>query len=155
MEQLPQQPEKAPEAVPESAPQQENLLDEIYEDSMEGYDKPIRKARILLFVIAALQLIALFTVTGLPEPENWITMGIYVFFAGVFAVLALWTKKKPFTAIVTALTIYSALILLSAILEPSSIIRGIVLKIIAIVLMVGALKNAKEVQNWMENRDRR
>jgi prepilin signal peptidase PulO-like enzyme (type II secretory pathway) len=155
MEQLPQQPEKAPEAVPGSAPQQENLLDEIYEDSMEGYDKPIRKARILLFVIAALQLIALFTVTGLPEPENWITMGIYVFFAGVFAVLALWTKKKPFTAIVTALTIYSALILLSAILEPSSIIRGIVLKIIAIVLMVGALKNAKEVQNWMENRDRR
>ncbi|AXY76387.1 hypothetical protein D3H65_21360 [Paraflavitalea soli] len=155
MEQLPQQPEKAPGSVPESAPQQENLLDEIYDDSMEGYDKPIRKARILLFVIAALQLVALFTVTNLPEPENWITIGIYVFFAAVFAVLALWTKKKPFTAIVTALTIYSALILLSAILEPSSIIRGIVLKVIAIVLMVGALKNAREVQTWMENRDRR
>lgn len=151
MEQNPQQPHHPtdPNAT------QENLLDDVYDNSMEGYDKPIRKARILLFVIAALQLVAIVTVTDLPEPELWITAGIYVFFAAVFATLALWTKKKPYTAIVTALVVYSAIILLSAILEPSSIIKGIILKIIAFVLMIGALKNAKEVQSWLDAKNQR
>jgi hypothetical protein len=134
---------------PDPEPQQD-LLSDVYDDSMEGYDKPVKRARILLFIIAGLQLLATLTAIGLPEPENWITIGIYVFFAIVFGVLAFWTKKRPYTAIVTALSIYTALQVLSAIVEPSSIFKGILIKIVVFVLLITALKNGKEVQQWLD-----
>lgn len=136
----------------EAAPQQENLLDDVYDDSMEGYDKPVRKARNILFIIGGLQLIGLITISNLPEPEMWISAGIIIFVAVLFAILGFWTKRKPYTAILTGLIVYGSLVLLSAIIEPASIVRGIVLKIVAIVLLVSALQNAKEVQNWMDNK---
>ena len=145
MEQNPQPPQQSPGPEP-----QQDLLSDVYDDSMEGYDKPVKRARILLFIIAGLQLLATFTAIGLPEPENWITIGIYVFFAIVFGVLAFWTKKRPYTAIVTALSIYTALQLLSAILEPSSILKGILIKIVVFVLLITALKNGREVQQWLD-----
>jgi hypothetical protein len=152
MEQNPQQPEKQPG----SAPQQENLLEDMYDyNSMEGYDKPVRNARILLFVLAALQLIPIFLATDLPEPENWITIGIYVVLAGIFAGLAFWTRTKPYTAVITALSIYTGLILLSAVLEPSSLFRGIILKIVVFVLLINALRNGKEVQEWLDTKNAR
>ena len=146
----PQDEQQQPEKQPDAAPQQENLLDDVYDDSMEGYDKPIRKARNILYIIGGLQLIGLFTVGDLYDTELYITVGIYVFFAALFAGLAFWTKWKPYTAILTGLIIYGGLILLSAVLEPESIIKGIILKIIAFSLLISGLKNAKEVQSWME-----
>jgi prepilin signal peptidase PulO-like enzyme (type II secretory pathway) len=145
MEQNSQPPQQPPGSGP-----QEDLLSDVYDDSMEGYDKPVKRVRILLFIMAGLQLLAIFTATDLPEPENWITMGLFVFLAGVFAVLAFWTKKRPYTAIITALSIYIVLHVLSAILEPASIVRGIIVKIIVVVMLVTALKNAKEIQQWMD-----
>lgn len=148
MEQNPRPTDQTPEINPE----QQDLLDDVYNDSMEGYDKPIRRVRIILYIIAVLQLIALFTIGDLPEPQNWITMGIYVFFAAVFAVLAWWTKKRPYTAIITALSIYGSLLVIGGIIEPSSIVQGIIIKVVVIVLMISALSNAKEVQKWMDLR---
>ena len=152
MEQNPQQPEK----IPDSAPQQENLLEDMYDyNSMEGYDKPVRNARILLFVIAGLQLVAIFFMPELPELQKWITIGIYVIFSAIFAALALWTKKKPYTAIITALCVYSGLILLAAAFNPVSIIQGWLLKIVVYGLLIVALKNAKEVQEWLDAKNQR
>jgi energy-coupling factor transporter transmembrane protein EcfT len=145
MEQNSQPPQQSP-----APDKQEDLLSDVYDDSMEGYDKPIKRARTWLFVIAGLQLVAIVTAINLPEPENWITMGLFVVVATVFAILAFWTKKKPYTALVTALSVYATLLVLSAIFDPSSIIRGIVIKILVITMLITALKNAKEVQQWME-----
>ncbi|WP_276479803.1 hypothetical protein [Paraflavitalea pollutisoli] len=146
---------KPAEPQPTAAPQPENLLDDVYDDSMEGYDKPVRKARNILYIIGALQLVGLFTIRDLYDTELYITAGVYIFFAVLFAGLAFWTKWKPYTAILTGLIIYGALVLLSAILEPETIIKGIILKIIAFSLLISGLKNAKEVQNWMELRKSR
>ncbi len=156
MEQLPQQPEKAPESVPESAPQQENLLEDMYDyNSMEGYDKPVRNARILLFVMAGLQLLAIFLMPPMDDLQKYITIGIYVLFAGVFAALALWTKRKPYTAIITALIIYTALILLAAYIQPSSFFQGWLLKAVVYVLLIVGLRNAKDVQEWLDSKNQK
>lgn len=136
-------------------PPSKDLLDEVYDESMEGYDKPVRKARNILYIIGALQLVALFTLGDLYGAELYLTAGVYIFFALVFAGLAFWTKWKPYTAILTGLIIYGGLILLSAIVEPETIIKGIILKIIAFSLLISGLKNAKEVQSWMEIRKSR
>jgi hypothetical protein len=152
MEQNPQQPEKTPESVPG----QENLLEDMYDyNSMEGYDKPVRNARILLFVIAGLQLIPLLLMPPMEDIEKYITIGIYVLFAGIFAALALWTKKKPYTAIITALCVYTGIILLAAYFQPSSIFQGLILKVIVYVMLIVGLRNAKDVQEWLDSKKRR
>lgn len=156
MEQLPQQPEKAPGSVPEPAPQQENLLEDMYDyNSMEGYDKPVRNARILLFVIAGLQLIPIFLIPPMDDLEKYITIGIYVFFAAVFAALALWTKRKPYTAIIAALCVYTGIILLAAYFQPSSIFQGLVLKAVVYVMLIVGLRNAKDVQEWLDTKNQK
>lgn len=151
-----QQPSPASqEKSPGQTPQQEGIFDDLYDNSMEGYDKPIRRARILLFIIAALQLVGIVTIGDIEPPDNWIYVGVFVGLAVTFAALAFWTKRKPYTAILTALVIYGSLNLLAAIIDPASIFRGIILKIVAFVLLINALKNAREVQEWLDQKSRR
>jgi hypothetical protein len=71
-------------------------------------------------------------------------------FAGVFAALAFWTKKRPYTAILCALIFYVFLIVCAAFLDPTTIFQGWVLKIIIIILLILGLRNGRESQNMMD-----
>jgi hypothetical protein len=113
-----------------------------------GYDKPVRQARNTLFVVAAIQFIfGLITMYPIEDVAvKWVTFSIVVFISGIFVGLALWTKKKPYTAILTGLIIYCLLLLVDLFYQPSSIIKGLIMKIIVIVYLVKGLSNAKETQ---------
>jgi hypothetical protein len=95
------------------SPQEESVFAE-EEFSMEGYDKHIRNARILLFV------------------------------------LALWTRKRPYTALLCAMIFYLSLIGISALMDPSTIIQGWIWKIVIIILLILGLRNGKEAQDMMD-----
>ena len=129
-------------------PKEETIFNEA-DFSMEGYDKHIRNARIMLFVIAGLILLVLFTLMPIDEPAKWISAGIIVLFAGVFVALGLWTRKKPYTAILTALIFFVSLQVLSGILQPASILQGWIFKIVIIVMLILGLRNGKEAQDMM------
>jgi len=129
--------------------QPEDKLDDLF--SMEGYDKPVRNARIVLFILAALQLVGLLTSFSLPEAEKIASIVVYVFLTLLFVALAFWTKQKPFTAIVTALIIYTLLIVASAIVDPATILQGWIVKIVVFVLLINSVNNAREVQRWKES----
>jgi len=143
-------------ANPGEQPQEESIFRED-EFSMEGYDKHIRNARIILFIIAALQLIGVFTSMSLQDPARWISIVVFVFFGGIFVGLALWTHRKPYTALLIAMIVYISLLVLDAIFDPSTIYKGIVLKIIIIVMLISGLRNGKVAQDMKEafgkNRD--
>jgi hypothetical protein len=125
-----------------------NALEEAI--SMEGYDKPVRNARIILFVAAAMQLFSIFTIGNLPQPNKALAISINIFIAIVYILLALWTMKRPYTAIITALVFYTSWILLNAVLQPATLIQGFILKILVYVLLIMALNNAREVQRWKD-----
>lgn len=113
-----------------------------------GYDRPVRQARNTLFVVAGIQFIfGLITIYPIEDVAvKWTTFGIAVFISAIFVGLALWTKKKPYTAILSGLIIYCLLILIDVFYQPSSIIKGLIMKIIIIVYLVKGLSNAKETQ---------
>jgi hypothetical protein len=121
------------------------------EFSMEGYDKHIRNARIMLFVLAGL---FLFSLAGLlpfdDNPVKIVLAGIIVLFAAAYVALAFWTKKKPYTAILTALILFISLEVLSFLLQPASLFQGWILKIIVILLLILGLRNARESQQMMD-----
>jgi hypothetical protein len=120
------------------------------EFSMEGYDKHVRNARILLFVLAGLTLLLLVSAAPFDTLGRIISGGIIVLFAGVFVVLALWTKKRPFTALLCALIFYVSIIGIAAILDPSTIIQGWIWKVVIIILLILGLRNGKEAQDMMD-----
>jgi hypothetical protein len=114
-----------------------------------GYDKPVRQARNTLFVVAGIQFVfGLISIYSMEDDVavKWVTFGVVVFISALFVGLALWTKKKPYTAILTGLIIYCLLLLIDLFYQPSSIIKGLIMKIIIIVYLVKGLSNAKETQ---------
>jgi UDP-N-acetylmuramyl pentapeptide phosphotransferase/UDP-N-acetylglucosamine-1-phosphate transferase len=140
-----EQPGSPQEQVPVQ-PQEESIFTES-DYSLEGYDKHIRRARNMLFFVAVVQLIGLFTITDQEETARYITMGFIILIALIFAGLALWTKKKPYAALLTALILYGSLLILDGVFEPSNLYKGLVLKIGIIVSLISGLRNAKEAED--------
>ena len=128
------------------APQEQTIFNEA-DWSMQGYDKHIRNARFMLYIVAGLQLLPLFTLpTGLPDDALYLAIGLQVIFAAVFVGLAIWTKYKPFVALVTAMIFFVGIWVLGAVLNPGTIFSGLAVKIILIVLLILGIRNAKEAE---------
>ena len=135
-------------------PADENSIVDLLEEenlSMEGYDNPVKKARNILFAIAAIQLIGIYFAFEQYGMERTITLALAIGLALIFFFLGLWTKRKPYDAIITGIVVYSILIIGNAIFEPATILQGLIFKIVIFVLLITALSNAKEVQRWKDS----
>jgi hypothetical protein len=66
------------------------------------------------------------------------TMGLAVIFFGLW----IWGRKSPFPALLTALVVFVTFHLLDAVLDPMSLLRGIIMKIVIIFGLCTALKKA-------------
>ena len=124
------------------------------EFSMTGYDKHIRQARNSLFAIAILlfiNVVILYYSNQDYAEYIWIDLLVYGGFIAAFIALGFWTKKKPYTAIVSGLVLYGLFIFLNAIIDPVTIVKGIIFKVFVIVLLIKGLKDAKEAQALKEN----
>lgn len=57
-------------------------------------------------------------------------------------ILAWWSKRKPLAAILIATAVYAVVQVLSAIVDPATIVQGILIKIIVIAVLVRGIKGA-------------
>lgn len=143
--------EQQPQPTPQSAEQQEeSIFDEELLNSDE-YNKHVRHARNAIFFVAGAQVV-LGLILSFAGPDELFVYSIIelLIVAGIFAGLGFWAMKNPYPAILTALIFYCALILLYAAIEPVSIMRGIILKVVIIIYLVKGLKNAREAQRLKE-----
>lgn len=71
------------------------------------------------------------------SPAVFITVyGIAVLFFGLF----LWARKNPLPAAIVGLVLFISVHLLDAVADPSAIVRGIIIKIIVIVVLIKAIQ---------------
>jgi hypothetical protein len=134
-----------PKQTPDT-PQEETIFTD-QDWSMQGYDKHIRNARIMLFIVAALQLLPLLTLpNNIADEVRYFVIGLQAVFAAVFVGLAIWTKYKPFAALLTAMIFFAGIWVLGAVLNPATIFEGLAIKIIVIVLLILGIRNAKEAE---------
>ena len=140
--------------IPEETGQNKNESIFSEEDfANQGYDKHIKQARNAIFAVAILITISvLFLVFNNSDYNEyiWLDVLIYGVFVAGFVFLGLWTKKKPYYAIVGALILYAMFIALNAALDITTLYKGIILKIIVIVLLVKGINDAKEAQERKE-----
>ena len=135
-----------PEIKPEN--NTETIFDE-QEFSMEGYDKHIRQARNACFISAALLLInAIFLFSKYPFDISifWLDYLLWAIYIGGFVFCAFLTKTKPYTAIIGALCVFALFVIVNAIINPASILGGIIFKIAICVTLIKGLSDAKEAQ---------
>ncbi len=144
------------ENKPLDAPAPENNTETIFteaEFSNEGYDKHIRQARNSIFaaaIILAINLIILAASVSDAYEYLWLDFLIWGIFIAGFIFLGFWTKKKPYYAIIGALILYGLFIALNAWIDPSTIIKGIIMKVVIIVFLVKGINDAKAAQQMRD-----
>jgi FtsH-binding integral membrane protein len=148
-----------PEKETDSIAEYHNNIRQI---ELEGYALGVKKARNALYWTAGLvflgEMIAMFSNGG---AFNIYVLIIALFEAGIFIALALWTKKKPYTAIVTGLVAFVGIMLLSAVANTytdgsigflKAIFSGLIVKIIILVNLTKAINDAKSLQYAAEEK---
>jgi hypothetical protein len=139
------------------APKSEHEIADYYDGvkklEIQGYETGIKKARTALFITAGLLLLGeIISASSIDFAFTPMMIGIIVFEVGIFIALALWTKTKPYTAIITGLIIFLLLWGASiALIGGKAVYSGIIFKIIIIVNLVSALKPAKAWEDAKKN----
>ncbi len=139
----------------------ENNAGTIFTDdefSMEGYNKHIRQARNTLFIAAAILFInamILFAKYPFDMETLWLDYLLWTVYIGGFVALGFWTQKKPYYAIIGGLILFGVFILINAIVEPATIISGLIFKIAVVVFLVKGLADAKAAQEMKEQFERK
>jgi hypothetical protein len=131
-------------------------LNDLRQAELEGYELAVKKARNALFWTAGLilfwELVTMYRT--LAEFDPGIT-AFAVIVAAIFAGLALWTKKKPYTALIAGIIAFVAYILLAVVANGyvdgttgafKALVSGIFIKVIIFVQLIRPLKEAKELQ---------
>lgn len=119
------------------------------EFSLEGYDKHIKQARNAIFAVAILLVINL-VVLAFSVSESyeylWIDIAFWSVFIAGFVLLGLWTKRRPYYAIIGAICLYTIFIVINAAVDISTLYKGIIVKVIVFVLLIKGINDAKEAQ---------
>jgi hypothetical protein len=138
------------ENEPQLSPKEErHVISEYYDGvkqlEIQGYETAIRKARNALIATAILVFIGELVSAGAAgigiTPE---VIGIALVEAGIFAALAFWTRKKPYSAILIGLILFVLMWVASIVINGTQgIFSGIIIRVVVIVYLARALKDAK------------
>ncbi|HEY3404083.1 MAG TPA: hypothetical protein VGK59_11885 [Ohtaekwangia sp.] len=113
----------------------------------EAQDK-IDKAKLIIYVLAGFTFI-FGLVAGLVN-DDMPTMVVNMVICVLYIILAFWASTNPFGAILTCFIIYITLQIVNAIVEPSTLISGILWKVIFIGAFVKGIQSASEAQKLMK-----
>ncbi len=139
-------------------------VDGIRQIELEGYELDVKKARNALFWVAGLvmfwELISVYRETNTIELSDSI---FPIIVALLFIGLALWTKNKPYTALVTGIILFTLYRLLGigaygiaygmeGIVK--ALLSGIIITVIIYYQLFRSLKQAKELQQAKEEQQK-
>ncbi len=134
-------------------PKEETSIFSEEDFSVDIYDKHIRQARNAIFACAGILLLSLLIAAfSIPSgyDDFWIDAIFWSVFIAGFVALGFWTKKKPYFAIIGALILYGISIAINGFLDPTTIIKGILFKIIIVSLLIKGLSDAKAAQEMQK-----
>jgi len=105
--------------------------------------KAINKARYILFGLSILFTL-LSILLGVVTEFNLGVLLTNLVVAGIYLGLGLWSRKNPFPAILTGFFLYITLIVINAVINPMTIIQGLIIKFFVIAGFVYGYKGVKD-----------
>ncbi|MBL1280213.1 MAG: hypothetical protein COA33_008080 [Fluviicola sp.] len=106
--------------------------------------KEINNGRYALLIIGGLYIIAGFAESFIIEGHDIIFGIIDWGVAAIFIGLGIWSFRKPYIALIIGLSFYIFIIALLAFADPSTILSGIIWKILIIFYLISSIKTAKD-----------
>lgn len=126
-----------------------SIFPEISTD-MTGYDKNLKRARIYLYIVAALQLgvgiYEYFKYDTFSELQRLLLFAIDGGVGLIFIALTVWSYKKPAPAFMLALAFYVIVQVFAMFSDPTMIYKGLILKILIVVTLVKAIQDARDFE---------
>ena len=112
-----------------------------------------KKGRVALLVVGGLQTLAgVFEAVMADAGLELFVFAVNLGLAGVFFGLAWWCRWQPFAAAIVGLFLFAGLHLLNAIVDPSVILNGIIVKVIVITMLVRAVKAGLAHREFVRSR---
>ncbi len=110
---------------------------------LDNQKNAVKKARNLLFILAGLNLLVGLILGVIVNFDIAMIIGSLIG-AGIYFGLGMWSKYKPFAAILSGFFVYIVFNVLSAIADPNTIIQGIIWKVIIISGFIYGYKGVKD-----------
>ncbi len=142
------------EKVQQESPKELSIFDEddkLLEHDREIYRAGVGKARKALFFVGAMMFAADLIMLWSQRSQQddvylYSILGADVIILAVFVGLGIWTRRKPYTAILTGLIFFCVIQILAMIGDPTNIYKGLLVKGIVIVTLISGLKKARALQ---------
>ena len=113
-----------------------------------GANKKVKDAKIALYVLAGLNVVV--GIIYWASSDDFASLISSLVLAVIYLLLVAWSDKQPFAAILTGFIIYITIQLLAAVVEPTSLFSGIIIKVIIISVFIKGIKSAREAQDLMK-----
>ena len=111
-------------------------------------DTKVRKATNSLYVLAAFTVvmgIIYYAATAeYANPLSVLTTNLVL--AAIYLGLALWSKKQAVAAILSGLILFSVIQVVNMIVDPSTIVKGIIVKVAVIIYLIKGVQSAFDAQ---------
>ncbi len=115
---------------------------------IDGLTQKVKSARNTLFVLSGFFLLfglGYFAINSRDENVSAILITNAIV-AVIFLLLGWWAPKKPLASIISGMVLYIIIILMSAIDDPVTLVKGIIVKIVIISYLVKGLMSAMEAE---------
>lgn len=100
-------------------------------------------ALLVVAIIEAIGAVLLFFVLDV-LPVEPVTLTVVFSIVAAFFGLYVWARRNAYPALITGLCFYLAIHGLNAVFDPTSLFKGILLKVIVLVVLVGAIRNIRD-----------
>jgi len=111
----------------------------------------VKKAQSAMLLVAVVQMIAIVFLV-LMNSADTITTVVMVVIAALFFGLWAWAKHNPLAAAIAGLVVFVSLHLADAIADPTALLRGVVLKIVVVVMLVRAISAGIKHREFVRER---
>ena len=135
---------------PENGSEQEkkkfNYSKKLKQDVIDNAKKKLKSVKILLYVMAGINFFS--GLYYLSQPSATAEVIASIFATIIFIGCAIWVNKSPLVAVLSAFGFWLLIQILSAILEPTTLFQGLILKIIFISIFIKGIKSAKDYKDF-------
>jgi hypothetical protein len=111
-------------------------------------ESKVKGAKTMIYVASGL-----FFVSGLimySVSDDLAALIVNLFICLIYLILAAWSTNNPFAAILTAFIVYVTIQMVNAFDDPSTIYKGIILKIVLIAAFYNGIRSALAAKNIMK-----
>lgn len=127
------------------------------QDVLDDAQKKLKRVSVMLYILAGINILYGLYFFGagaaLYGDDAGIIGATTIIMGLIFIGCALWVKKNPVAGTVTAFSIYALVQVASALVEPTTLFQGIILKIIIVVIFVRGIRSAFDYREYLRKLD--